>query len=99
MDKGKRLRPTERGEHRVDGALNETVPASDATYIIGAGAPQPGDDKTGGPRKAAELAGDILDQRADLSASSEEQARRRRRLLKGPKEFREMRRDHPHGKC
>jgi hypothetical protein len=44
------------------------------------------------------MAGDILDQHADLSASSEEQANRKRRLLKGPKEFRELRRDHPHGK-
>jgi len=41
------------------------------------------------------MAGDVLDQHADLSASSEEQASRKRRLLRGPKEFRELWRDHP----
>ena len=41
------------------------------------------------------MAGDVLDQHADLSASSEEQESRKRRLLKGPKEFRDLMRDHP----
>jgi hypothetical protein len=60
----------------------------------------PNDDKARvvKPRKAAEMAGDIIDQHADLSASSEEQASRKQRLLKGPKEFRDIRRDHPHQK-
>jgi hypothetical protein len=99
MGKEQELRATERREHRIDEALKETFPASDTPSFVGAGAPCP-TNKTGeGKRwKAAEMAGDILDRHADLSASSEEQASRKRRLLKGPKEFRELRRDHPHGK-
>lgn len=45
--------------------------------------------------KAADMAGEAIDRHADQSASSAEQASRKRRLLKGPKEFRELRRDHP----
>ena len=97
MNKIQELRAAERRERRIDEALKETFPASDPPYFVGAGAPQPS-DKAGEskPRKAAEMAGDIIDQHADLSASSEEQASRKRRLLRGPKEFRELRRDHPH---
>ncbi len=40
---------------------------------------------------ALELAGKQLDKLLDPSASDEERAERKRRLLKGPKEFREMR--------
>jgi hypothetical protein len=43
--------------------------------------------------KAATLAGQAIDRRADFSATSEERKARKRRLLKGPKEFRSMRRD------
>jgi hypothetical protein len=46
-------------------------------------------------RKAAELAGEVIDRHADRSATSEERESRKRRLLKGPKEFRDMRRDQP----
>jgi hypothetical protein len=45
--------------------------------------------------KAAELAAETIDRQTDPSASPEEQASRKRRLLKGPKEFRGLRRDHP----
>lgn len=48
--------------------------------------------------KAADLAGDVIDQHADRSATFEERASRKRRLLKGPKEFRDMRRDQPNTK-
>jgi hypothetical protein len=43
--------------------------------------------------KADAIAADQLDQLADLSASAEEQASRKRRLLKGPEEFRNLRVD------
>jgi hypothetical protein len=46
-------------------------------------------------RKAQEIAGKQLDRLADQSASSEEQASRKRRLLKGPEEFRGLRVDRP----
>jgi metal-responsive CopG/Arc/MetJ family transcriptional regulator len=39
---------------------------------------------------ATELAGKQLDCLADTSASSDEQGRRKKRLLKGPEEFREI---------
>jgi len=42
-------------------------------------------------RKAHEMAGKQLGQLADQSATPEEQASRRRRLLKGPEEFRGVR--------
>jgi hypothetical protein len=44
--------------------------------------------------RAAELAGQTLDRLVgDRSASSEERDSRKRKLLKGPKEFRALRRD------
>jgi hypothetical protein len=42
---------------------------------------------------AADLAGQVIDRLGDRSATSEERERRKRRLLKGPKEFRNMRDD------
>ena len=45
--------------------------------------------------KAADMAHEVIDRHADPSATAEEQASRKRKLLKGPKEFREWRRDHP----
>ena len=43
--------------------------------------------------KASEMAGSTLDRLGDKSAPADEQARRKRRLVKGPSEFREMRDD------
>ncbi len=43
--------------------------------------------------KAAEMAGEQIDRLADRSATHDEQTTRKRRLLKGPKEFRNMRTD------
>jgi len=51
--------------------------------------------KTRTRTRAAELAAETIDNHTDQSATAEEQASRKRRLLKGPKEFRELRRDHP----
>jgi Arc/MetJ-type ribon-helix-helix transcriptional regulator len=45
--------------------------------------------------KATEMASSALDQLGDKSAPAEEQSKRKRRLLKGPSEFREMRGDMP----
>jgi hypothetical protein len=41
------------------------------------------------------MAGREIDRLADRSATSEEQAQRKRRLIKGPREFRDMRGDLP----
>ena len=45
--------------------------------------------------RAQELAKDAIEKMADPAASPEERAQRRRRLTKGPEEFREMRVDLP----
>jgi Arc/MetJ-type ribon-helix-helix transcriptional regulator len=45
-----------------------------------------------GARKAADMAAREIDRLGDESASGEERASRKRRLLSGPKEFRDMRR-------
>ena len=45
--------------------------------------------------KASDMAGSAIDQLGDKSAPPDEQAKRKRRLLKGPSEFREMRDDLP----
>jgi hypothetical protein len=48
--------------------------------------------------KANAMASDQLDQLVDQSASSEQQANRKRRLLKGPEEFQSVRVDRPTAK-
>jgi hypothetical protein len=45
--------------------------------------------------QAATFASKVIDSQTDQSAPVEEQQRRKRRLLKGPKEFRDIREDHP----
>ena len=42
--------------------------------------------------RAAEMASSTIDDIRDKTAPAEEQQRRKRRLIRGPKEFREMRR-------
>ena len=44
--------------------------------------------------KASDMAGAAIDRLADPSAPPEERAKRKRRLLQGPSEFREMRAGH-----
>lgn len=48
-----------------------------------------------GASKAKAMAGEEIEQLRDKSATGEEQQRRKRRLLRGPEEFREMRTDQP----
>jgi len=45
--------------------------------------------------KAAEMAAKEIDLIADKSATDEERTRRKRRLIEGPREFREIRSDRP----
>lgn len=47
---------------------------------------------------ASALAGREVDRLVDPSVPPEEQAKRKRRLLKGPSEFRDIRKDHPKSK-
>ena len=83
-----------RRERRIDEALSESFPASDTPYFVGSGAVNP-PGKAKRRNRSADMAGEAIDQATDLSASSEEQSSRKRRLLNGPKEFRKFRRDHP----
>ena len=46
-------------------------------------------------RKAAKMAGREIDRLGDQAATSEERAKRKRRLIKGPREFRDLRGDLP----
>jgi hypothetical protein len=49
--------------------------------------------------KASEMAGQEIDRLGDQSAPAEERESRKRRLLKGPKEFRDIRSDRPKAKA
>jgi hypothetical protein len=51
--------------------------------------------RTKGRRRASDMAATAIDAMVDTSASSEDQAKRKRRLLKGPEEFRSARGDQP----
>ena len=51
-----------------------------------------------GASKATDMASKELDRLGDASATEEERRTRKRRILKGPREFREMREDFPKGK-
>jgi hypothetical protein len=51
--------------------------------------------KSGSRRKAAELAGRAIDALGDQTATVEERAHRKRRLIKGPREFRDVRGGQP----
>ena len=97
MNQKHELQAIELRERGIDEALKETFPASDPPSFVGAGARKPTDKaRTRNRRtKAAEMAGEAIDQQADQSATAEERESRKRRLLKGPAEFRELRRDHP----
>jgi hypothetical protein len=48
--------------------------------------------RKGGGRKAAEMAGREIDRLGDQAATGEQRASRKRRLIRGPKEFRDMQR-------
>jgi hypothetical protein len=54
-----------------------------------------GPSKAGSRRKAAEMAGRTIDQLGDQTTTDEERARRKRRLIKGPREFRDPRGELP----
>ena len=47
-----------------------------------------------GPEQAAGMAGDMIDYLGDHSATRDDRERRKTRLLKGPAEFRDMRKKH-----
>jgi hypothetical protein len=57
-----------------------------------AGTIAPRQRSKGSRRKATDMAGREIDRLGDQSATGEERASRKRRLLSGPKEFRDMRR-------
>lgn len=46
-------------------------------------------------RKAADMAGREIERLGDPAATSQERAKRKRRLIKGPREFRDVRGDLP----
>jgi len=54
-----------------------------------------GDDQN---QRAREMAGSAIDKIADASVSPDDQVSRKRRLVKGPEEFQNIRRDRPNRK-
>jgi hypothetical protein len=54
-----------------------------------------GPSKAGSRRKAAEMAGQAIDRLGDQTATVEERAQRKRRLIKGPRELRDVQDDQP----
>jgi hypothetical protein len=60
-----------------------------------AGAPAASRLSKSGKRKAAEMAGRQIDLLGDQTATGKERAQRKRRLIKGPREFRDVRGDLP----
>ena len=48
-----------------------------------------------GSTRAAELAGEVIDSRMAADATTDERETRKRRLVKGPSSFRDVRKDHP----
>jgi metal-responsive CopG/Arc/MetJ family transcriptional regulator len=54
--------------------------------------------RKGSRRKAAEMADREIDRLGDQAVTNEERARRKRRLIKGPREFRGLRTDLPKNK-
>jgi hypothetical protein len=100
MNHEQKLQAFERRERLIDEALKESFPESDPPAFVGAGARHPAGEEVRKPltkaaEMAAEMAGEAIDQQADQSATAEERESRKRRLVKGPEEFRELRRDHP----
>lgn len=55
----------------------------------------PGKGNSAQKARAKELAGGAIDKMTDAKAAPDDQASRKRRLLKGPEEFRELRVDRP----
>jgi hypothetical protein len=51
--------------------------------------------RKGGRREAAEMASREIDRLGDQSVTNEERTRRKRRLIKGPREFRDVRANRP----
>jgi len=58
-----------------------------------ANGPPAGQLSKGAKRKAAKMAGREIDRLGDQTATREERARRKRRLIKGPREFRDIRKN------
>jgi hypothetical protein len=52
----------------------------------------------GSAKRAKELAGKTIDKLTDSTATSSDQVSRKRRLVKGPEEFQNVRRDRPNRK-
>ena len=93
MNKEAEHQATKRREYTVAKALKPTLFASDPPSFVGADASLDGSVSVKESQTAAEMASEAIDQHTDQTASSDEQASRKRRLLKGPKEFRDLRRD------
>ena len=55
--------------------------------------------KEGQKKRAREMAGTVIDDMTDTAASPDDQAGCKRRLLKGPEEFRNVRVDRPNRKA
>jgi hypothetical protein len=71
------------------------IPRDEARAGLSGTQPRP---RSKGGSKASELAAQQIDEMGDPSATDEQRQTRKRRLLKGPREFRDIRGDFPKSK-
>jgi ribosomal protein S27E len=87
------MKANDKNDHDAADIVCEECKSIIAT-LHGLSAHQPGVG-TKSAAKAGEMASQEIDRLSDPSATDEERQRRKRRLLKGPKEFRDVRGNRP----
>lgn len=93
MPKGRKAKKKSKAPARKAPARKS--PARKSSVALQSSRKGTGQKGTGRKKSANELAGIRIDRFEDASATRVEKARRKKRLLEGPEEFREIRSDRP----